>query len=202
MSDTTNHYHKGFTLIELMIVVAIIGVLAAIALPAYQNYTVRARVTEGLSLAASAKSALLADGIASYGDSLRVSNTWNALAGNTGTNSKYVSSICISNPAGFNCGSAIAAGGSASGVISISYNSATVGIGSTQNVIQLHPFARTGVTPPLTLAAAQLAGITGAIDWACVAETNASATAYFGVSAPAALGATGVRQQFAPAQCR
>ena len=46
---------KGFTLIELMIVVAIIGVLAAVALPAYQDYTIRARVSEGLSLAAAAK---------------------------------------------------------------------------------------------------------------------------------------------------
>lgn len=49
---------KGFTLIELMIVVAIVGILAAIAIPAYQDYTIRARVTEGLNLASSAKLAV------------------------------------------------------------------------------------------------------------------------------------------------
>lgn len=49
---------QGFTLIELMIVVAIIGILAAVAIPAYQDYTVRARVTEGISLATSAKTSV------------------------------------------------------------------------------------------------------------------------------------------------
>ncbi|HMM75434.1 MAG TPA: pilin [Gammaproteobacteria bacterium] len=49
---------QGFTLIELMIVVAIIGILAAVAIPAYQDYTIRARVTEGLSLASSGKTAV------------------------------------------------------------------------------------------------------------------------------------------------
>src|SRR5690606_3183393 len=49
---------KGFTLIELMIVIAIIGILAAVALPAYQDYTTRAKVSEGITLASSAKTAV------------------------------------------------------------------------------------------------------------------------------------------------
>ena len=53
-----NLKQKGFTLIELMIVIAIIGILAAIAIPAYQDYTVRARVSEGFALAAAAKTSV------------------------------------------------------------------------------------------------------------------------------------------------
>ena len=82
---------KGFTLIELMIVVAIIGILAAIAIPAYQNYTIRAQVTEGLNLADGWKTAI-AEYYANTG-------TWPAAAANltgTGTtSSKYVSSIGV-----------------------------------------------------------------------------------------------------------
>ncbi len=52
------HSQKGFTLIELMIVVAIIGILAAIAIPAYQDYTIRSRVSEAASLSGATKLAM------------------------------------------------------------------------------------------------------------------------------------------------
>jgi len=81
---------KGFTLIELMIVIAIIGILAAIAIPAYQNYTIRAQITEGLTLADGWKTA-----ISEYYANTGV---WPVVANLTGTVAsvgKYESSITV-----------------------------------------------------------------------------------------------------------
>jgi type IV pilus assembly protein PilA len=87
---------KGFTLIELMIVVAIIGILAAIAIPAYQDYTIRTQASEALSLAAGAKTAIQ-ESFASTG----VAPTNRTAAGMTAnaidTKGNYVESLDVAN---------------------------------------------------------------------------------------------------------
>ena len=82
---------QGFTLIELMIVVAIIGILAAIAIPAYQNYTIRAQVSEGMSLAGGAETAM-SEYYTNHGN-FPSSNTSNGLAPSASITGNYVTSV-------------------------------------------------------------------------------------------------------------
>ena len=89
---------QGFTLIELMIVVAIIGILAAIAIPAYQDYTVRAQISEGLSLADGAKTAMTE----SYTNTgaFPASNAVAGLATDTSIKGNYVSAVNVGTKVG------------------------------------------------------------------------------------------------------
>jgi len=112
------HLQSGFTLIELMIVVAIIGILAAIAIPAYQDYTKRAHVSEGLALAAGVKTAV-AEFIASTGR-MPGSNDSAGLAANTDIKGNAVTQVGV--------GSDSAVG--TDGVIEVTFNEKVVDTGT------------------------------------------------------------------------
>ena len=87
---------KGFTLIELMIVVAIIGILAAIAIPAYQDYTIRSQVTEGLNLASDVKAGV-GEVFAGTGTFTGIGLTQLGAGAATDKAGKYVGSINVAN---------------------------------------------------------------------------------------------------------
>jgi len=165
---------KGFTLIELMIVVAIIGILAAIAIPAYQDYTVRSKVTEGLNLASAAEVAV-ADGFQS--NDMPGVNTaaaaWNVATGGSFSPTKYVGNVTI---------------GVGTGVVTVTYAAVTPQISG--NTIILYPNAPKGT--------ALVAGATGNMDWACVSVGTSTALAE-----GEAIGAAGtVLARYAPTQCK
>ena len=96
MNRTMRSVQKGFTLIELMIVVAIIGILAAVALPAYQDYTIRAQASEGLSLASGLK-IQVADVYAEKGDFGEADSGAHGIPAATDVKGKYVTQVAVAD---------------------------------------------------------------------------------------------------------
>ncbi len=170
---------KGFTLIELMIVVAIIGILAAIALPAYQDYTVRAKVSEALVAASSPKS-LISEAFQT--DSLtgvKVAATAYNAKPSSEKKSKYIKDMKIDTTSG------------KEGVITVFLTDSTdVGFPTEVN-------GKTLVLTPSVKGAALSAGAQGAIDWACGSAGTETATAR---SLP--VNAGDLPAKYAPSECR
>ena len=180
MAKTT----RGFTLVELMIVVAIIGILAAVALPAYQQYTVRSKLTEVVLAGGSAKAllseAFQTDQIAGLD---AASNALNITA-QADKQSKYVSNICV--------GAACAAGAGDPWQIHVFVSATSI------NGIPTGLNNRTIVLSPNVGGVKPIPTSVGAIDWACTSDSDATA-----VSRNLANRGLGtLPAQYAPSECR
>ena len=193
---------KGFTLIELMIVVAIIGILAAVALPAYQDYSVRAKVSEAVIAASSAKAVM--------SEAFQTGGVTALIAAGSGINttdtaeksSKYVLNYCVDQtPTTADC-TEIAADAT-SGVYAGDWQINVAIAATQQNGIPTGLNGNTLAFFPVVQDAKPNAADAGAIDWGCVSSTKTTASARWATaSANWTAPGTALPAKYAPAECR